>query len=163
MTELTAEYLREVLHYDSDTGVFTWRMRHDVDPWWNGRYAGKIAGTKNKDGYIAIAIFDKRYVAHRLAWFYQFGEWSFVDHRDGVRDNNRSGNLRKATSQQNNQNRKRTGKYLKGVWCRGRRWQAQITKDRRKYNLGYFDTEAQAHAAYVRAAKLMFGEFARAS
>lgn len=41
---LTIERLKEVLHYNEDTGIFTWKA---------GKRKG-IAGHKNKRGYIII-------------------------------------------------------------------------------------------------------------
>lgn len=42
-----------------------------------------------------------------------------------------------------------------------RPWRAQIKCDRKKYNLGSFDTPEDAHLAYVEAANRLHGEFAR--
>jgi hypothetical protein len=55
---------------------------------------------------------------------------------------------------------------FKGVtYCdeagRRRRWQAQITVNYKLLHLGRFFTREEAHAAYCRAAKEHFGEFAR--
>jgi len=48
---LTADHLREVLHYDLDTGVFTWRVA-------TGRRVrvGSIAGGTTTGGYRTIGI-----------------------------------------------------------------------------------------------------------
>ena len=42
------------------------------------------------------------------------------------------------------------------------RWRAEIYKDGRAHRLGTFATPEGAHAAYVAAARKLFGEFARA-
>jgi hypothetical protein len=54
---LDAEYVRRCLDYDSDTGVFRWRARDDVPIRWNTRYAGRVAGYLNGDGYRVIVRF----------------------------------------------------------------------------------------------------------
>ena len=108
------------------------------------------------------------YNEHQLAWLYMTGRWGrpTIDHRDGDVTNNRWSNLRRATASQNNANRGRprnnTSGY-KGVY-RGRRpgqWCAHIGRNRRTIHLGTFPTAQAAHAAYVAAARKLFGEFAR--
>ena len=96
------------------------------------------------------------------------GEWcsAVIDHRDGDPSNNRWDNLRRATVSQNNANRRlhRNNKCgFKGVvqnpWGR---FIASIYKNGRRIHLGMFATPEAAHAAYVAAARELFGEFARA-
>ena len=60
------ENLRDVLHYNPDTGVFIWLKRTA-----QRQYAGDVAGfVKKDDGYVVIKINRKKFSAHRLAWFY---------------------------------------------------------------------------------------------
>ena len=94
------------------------------------------------------------------------GEWGrpAIDHRDGNSTNNRWSNLRRATPSQNNANRRRprhnTSGY-KGVYFRWGFWRACIKRNGRRIYLGVFATPEEAHAAYVAAARKLFGEFAR--
>ncbi|WP_425985814.1 HNH endonuclease [Brevundimonas sp. TWP1-2-1b1] len=115
-------------------------------------------------GYGSINIGGKPYYVHRLAWFYMTGAWpdDQIDHRNGWRLDNAFANLREATCSQNNSNRKpsREGR-LKGAYKVGNRWKAQINLKSGWEYLGYFDTEREAHEAYVRRATEAFGEFAR--
>ena len=89
-----------------------------------------------------------------------------VDHinHDGM--DNRGANLRAATYSENMYHRKkRSGakqsKY-KGIYWRkkNRKWQALITFERKRINLGYFRDEIEAAKAYDRAAKKYHGQFA---
>lgn len=86
-----------------------------------------------------------------------------VDHINGDTLDNRRCNLRYATLSQNMINRKMprskpgtrgTRQTLTG------RWAAVITKDRKTYHLGVFDTLEEARAAYNEAALRLHGEFA---
>ncbi len=89
-----------------------------------------------------------------------------VDHRDRNGLNNTRSNLRKATQSQNMQNARRyrsntTG--FKGV-CFFRpmgKFQARIGINNTRKFLGYFETAAEAGAAYQAAALELHGEFAR--
>ena len=160
---LTRARLHDVLDYDSKTGEFRWRERVS-----RSVKAGDVAGLVNRDGYRRITIEGRKYPAHRLAWLYMTGKWCplFIDHRDGNPSNNCWSNLRRATLSQNNANRRvhRNNKCgFKGV-VRNQigRWVASIYKNGRRYHLGCFATPQDAHAAYVAAARRLFGEFARA-
>jgi len=154
---LTRERLRELLHYDDETGVFRWwkRVGDEIR-------LGEVAG------YVEIHIHGRYYGAHQLAWMHVKGRWCrpMVDHRDGNSTNNRWSNLRRATPSQNTANSRRsrlnTSGYKGVSWYRrSGRWLAVIGKHGRLIYLGLFDTPEAAHAAYVEAARKLFGEFAR--
>lgn len=166
-TKLTQELLREIVDYDSKTGIFRWKPRA-------GRSFGKAVGAKagclTKKGYHHIMVCGERHFAHRLAWLYMTGEWpSFqIDHVDGDKQNNAWSNLRKASPSDNKANcpayrTNPTG--LKGAYWYPRlaKWVAKIRRDGHLYHLGYFETKEQAHDAYAQAAKAIYREFARVS
>jgi len=153
---LTRARLRELLHYDRDTGEFRWwkRVGDEVE-------LGAVAG------HVEIRVDERAYPAHQLAWFYTTGRWGrpMIDHRDGNSTNNRRTNLRLASPSQNTANRRpgnnRSG--YKGVDFHRRleRWRAVICNKGRRIYLGSFTTPEAAHAAYAAAARELFGEFAR--
>lgn len=90
----------------------------------------------------------------------------FVDHINGDGLDNRRENIRLCTNSQNMMNiRKSPGRSsrFKGVsWdTKNRKWVAQIEKNRITTYLGGLDSEERAARQYDRAARLMFGKFAR--
>lgn len=161
---LTAARLREVLDYNPETGEFRWRVTLS-----RRALAGSVAGCLDPDNYIKIRVDGTLYLGHRLAWLYVYGEFpaSRLDHKNVKRDDNRITNLRPASGSQNSANRgldKNNTSGAKGVYWRPLRnkWQAMIQKDGRQRHLGYFDNRDDGAAAYLSAAKTLFGEFARA-
>lgn len=158
-------YLKSILDYDPETGVFTWRRRSDVPKEWNTKYAGTKAGSPEPvSGYERISIGDRIFKAHRLAWVWMTGDSPEheVDHINCDRMDNRWCNLREATHSQNRANIATWGSLgLKGVTQYGNRFMAKITKHGKYYYLGTFDSPEEAHAAYMKAARELHGEFAR--
>ena len=149
---LTAERLREVLHYDPATGVFTWLVPC------GSAAAGAEAGSFYSNGYMRVGVAGSVHLAHRLAWFYMTGEWPAeqIDHINGARADNRWVNLREATKAENQQNvtayRNNTSGFPGVDWNkRDRRWRARIMVKREYRNLGYFSTAEEAAAAYAEA------------
>ena len=163
---LSHSELKRLLHYDPETGIWTWKVRLSN----RVRLHEPLKANTGKQGYVSICIYGTTYWAAKLAWFYVTGDWPprTVDHQNAIRDDDRWTNLRLATRAQNNHNsslttRNKTG--LKGVQTarQPRRYQARIKipSGQRLY-LGNFDCPAAAHFAYLIAADIHFGEFARA-
>ncbi len=157
------ELMRQ-LRYVRKTGHFWWRLRG------SRRTLSQPAGSFDRKGYRSIKYKNVSYREHRLAWLFVKGVWpkKDIDHVDLNKGNNRWKNLCEATGSQNKQNgtkyRTNTSGF-KGVhWDReARKWRAQIRVNKAGHTVGRFATPQQAHAAYVKAAKKHFGEFARAS
>jgi hypothetical protein len=89
----------------------------------------------------------------------------FCDHINGNGLDNRRSNLRIVTNAQNQLNKgvyKTTATGKKGVIIDHGKYRASIKMNRRSKHLGMFKTAEEASAAYQKAAKELFGEYARA-
>lgn len=165
---INAEQLRELLHYDPDTGIFT---RIKIIAPQSRVKIGDIAGCANREGYVRIKLGGRKgrsYSAQRLAWLYMTGKWpkDEVDHIDLNTSNNRWNNLREANRSTNIANTRRrvdNTSGAKGVYWResDRKWRAEISAHKRRIFLGSFDHFEDARDAYHRAAIEHYGEFAR--
>jgi HNH endonuclease/AP2 domain len=156
---IDASELANYVDYDPATGSFL-RKKYK-----NQYKPGTDAGSLNNKGYVQVCIAGTPYKAHRVAWAIMTGEWPIyeIDHKNGQRGDNRWENLRHATKSQNQGNaRKRSDNTsgFKGVWRHKEKWRSVVFKDRRKYHIGLFDTPEEAHAAYVKKATELHGEFA---
>lgn len=148
-TIFTQSDLHEVLLYDKDTGVFVWSKKR------RGIKTGVVLGCDNGFGYLRITVFGKSYYAHRLAWFYEHGEWpDQIDHINGNKNDNRICNLRSVNNLQNAQNKVKEQKNSKsqilGVsWHKkAKKWQAHICIYKERKYLGLFDNINDAEEAY---------------
>jgi hypothetical protein len=165
------QFLQEALHYDPESGDFTWRPRHYMGKRWNARYANKLAGCVRAGVRPALIIcFDKSpFTAHRIAWVYVHGsisETMQIDHANGNPLDNRLCNLRLATFSQNQCNKSRyrsNSSGFKGVHRhkRSQLWTARIQSNGKRIQLGEFSTPELAHAAYIGAAEALHGRFSR--
>lgn len=102
---------------------------------------------------------------HREVMGLAFGDPREVDHRFGIRTDNRKSELRVCARGQNKLNRPGSSKSMSGLkgakWKpRGKRWEAYIQINRKRTYLGSFATAEEAHAAYCKAAPIFHGEFA---
>lgn len=167
--KISPRELRRYLRYNARTGQFYWR----ISPAPNKKFLiGRVAGCIcMPTAYVYIKIYGQGYLAHRLAWLYMNGVWppDHIDHKNGVRHDNRWSNLRIAGWGRNAQNRppKKGTKFgLKGIAYMNDRFRrkpfaAKIGANGKTHRLGYFRTPAEAHAAYCVAAQKLHGPFAR--
>lgn len=156
---LTQERLKELLHYNPDTGIFTWLVIGK-----NRIKKTRIAGSKTKDGYIKITIDGIGYFAHRLAFLYMNGKYpdNFTDHINGTKTDNYWKNLRDANVIQNNRNakkRKDNTSGFKGVSKFRDKWEARCRTENGRIHLGFFKTPEEASQAYIDYSKKVFGDF----
>lgn len=118
----------------------------------------------SSSGYIQIQFKQRRYAAHRIAWYLFHGipPADQIDHINCDRTDNRIANLRAANSSQNKANQIGRGKYPKGVSKQTKGYFiAQIQKDLKQIYLGCFKTPEEAASAYQEAALRIHGEFAK--
>ena len=144
--------LSDLLAYDPGTGIITWKVKR---PGSKKIAPGVVAGCLNSDGYVVIRVNGPLYLGHRLAVFLHTGKWpdGKVDHRNGVKNDNKWLNLRVGTQKLNAQNVRTASKNSStgflGVYPSGKRFAAQIGIDGKPKFLGRFDTPEEAHQRYL--------------
>lgn len=153
--------LKELLVYDPKTGTFTWKI--DVA---RNVKAGDRAGGKTGN-YRMLCVDGIGYFEHRLAWYFMTGEdpgERCVDHIDRNKLNNAFSNLRLANYSQNAANVGVRGANKVGVngvyWNKVKeRWQANISINGKRVNLGRYKKLEDAVNARLEGEKEYFGDF----
>ena len=150
--------LKNVLDYDPETGVFTWKIKPSQRV-----NIGDVAGTKTPRGYQKIMINGEYLFAHRLAWLYVYGEFpkNEIDHINQVTSDNRISNLRDVTHTENNKNAKmredNSSGYTGVSWHKaGKKWQAKVKLNGKSLYLGLWKHKQDA-IAIRQAANVIFG------
>ena len=144
--------IKDWIDCDVSAGMFRWRKTSGKG------IAGAVGGAQGLNGYIYLGVRGRRFLAHRLVWWFAHGAWpeSAVDHINGNKTDNRLENLRVVSSAGNAQNQRRATSANKlGVLgvnkTRGGRYVAHICCEGKRSNLGVFETAELAHAAYLNA------------
>jgi hypothetical protein len=162
----TQKELHEILDYDPETGVFTWKRRplhlFKESKWrkrnckaWNTHFAGTQAGCSN-GRYIVIGVKGKLCLAHRLAYIYVYGDIGDdeVDHINWDGTDNRIAYLKRVGRRGNQLNMYPTASNTSGVVGVGydkerSLWTAHIGGKRDQKNLGRFaDFDSAVKARY---------------
>lgn len=162
---LTQSQLKEIVHYDPETGVFTWVKSS------GNRAAGQRAGSTNGNAkgkkYRRVSVNGRLYLEHRLAIFWITGEWPThqVDHENRIESDNRWLNIRHAAPGQNMCNRGQFSNNKSGVkgvhWSKQqKKWAAMINYRGKQRLLGHFKDLDDAKEFIGLARDLTHGEFA---
>lgn len=168
--DVSIERLRDLLEYNPETGALTWRERTIIkrtDKQINGRHAGKPAGYIARNGYHSVGVDGRDMAAHRIIHAIVTGSYpdGEIDHRNGIKSDNRWCNLRIATHAQNSTHRGPAANNTSGArgvsWRRDiQKWRVYLRTDGRWISGGFFDDFEQAKARYWEMAYEMRGEFA---
>lgn len=148
---LTLDLAREHLVFLPDIGRFQWKNATK-----RGRSKDGIAGFAINGGdYRVIHLLGHRHMEHRLVWLFAHGAWPVgdIDHINGNGQDNRPVNLRDVPRKTNSENQRlgRNGRLMGTTQLPTGRWAAFIGHNYKNFNLGHFDTEAEAHQAYLQA------------
>lgn len=158
---ITQDRLKEVIRYDPESGVFTWKNKTCKRV-----VVGGEAGGRTSHGYRVIRIDGDLTYGHRLAFLYMTGEIpEYVDHINGIRDDNRWDNLRSATSAQNSWNMNHTGKGKSGIkgvhWSElHKKWRVRLKVNGKGMSFGLWDDLEAAELVAILAREKYHGEFA---
>jgi hypothetical protein len=129
---------------------------------------GGIAGHKRKNNYWYVSFNYSQLLVHRVVYFMHYKTDITnhnIDHIDQDQSNNNIENLRIATHQQQQCNKKgmqNSTSIYKGVgWAKQQnKWKASICVNNKRMHIGYFENEIDAAKAYDAAAKRYHGQFA---
>lgn len=172
-TTLTLEEAKRLFEYDPETGRLTRRVLAEWSKSTATRYGGQEAGTADLDGrrFVSLSAEHGRIAVARVIWLMMTGSLpdNQIDHRNTDPSDNRWHNLRQATQAQNQSNKgpfKNNKTGLKGAYPHHRnkgRWFSTITIGKKAKYIGIYNCPVAAHLAYVVAANVAFGQFARGS
>lgn len=144
-TEIAKAYILECLEYNNETGELFWLARRPRNHFktdgafktWNTRFAGKLAGYKNPDGYTLVKVGGCLLLSHRIVLLINdvagLNEKYITDHKDGNRSNNVLSNLVKGDDTINARNKKLSKRNKSGFngvrWCEKRQdWRARANQ-----------------------------------
>ena len=167
LIKLNVEVFRSIDGYESYAVSSFGRVKNVI--------TGIILKTRNdKYGYLRVNLYEYRVMkTHRIhklvanAFIDNPNDKECVDHIDNNRTNNHISNLRFATANENQHNRKLNSNNTSGIkginWHKAnKKWRAQIRIDGIKIHIGYYDDLEDAKIARVNRANEAFGEYTNA-
>lgn len=95
---LTPDNVREVFDYNEETGQLIWKVDSNKN-----NLKGSVAGNCPPTQRYSRLCYGTGHSVHIVIWLWHHREWptDTIDHKDGNKLNNRIGNLRVMTSQDN--------------------------------------------------------------
>ncbi len=169
------DFVRQVLRYEDGKLFWIERSREQFRNLWLwsrwrsriGKEAGCYFFHESSNGYRCVVTIDNiKILRYTVVWAIHHNEWRLgLDHKNQNSLDDRIENLRPATLSQNGANSRlasnNTSGYKGVSWRKSHsKWEARIIVNKNRINLGLFDDPAEAHAAYMKAAREHFGEFA---
>ena len=166
---MSADLVRSLFRLDETTGHLFWHERGF------GRQINKPVGCLMGGGYRKVARrVDGEYLqyfAHHIVWTIVHGSWptTWLDHKNGNKDDNRPENLRKSTYAQNRVNSRKQSENASGLkWVslhkesaarnKKKKWQASVwLGETRKQR--YFEDKNAAYQWASSVAKELHGAF----
>jgi len=158
---LTQEEVHRLLEYRD--GTLFWKKMVTNK---TGKRVGEVAGYIHPKGYRVISVHGYQYKAHRLVFLYHHGYIpEFIDHINGIKDDNRIENLRPATKAENCRNTgtpKHNSSGVKGVSKAPRleTWRARLSVNGKLFQVGGFKTKELASEFLELWRELAHGNFA---
>ncbi len=156
MTEITQALVRNLFDYNPVIGDLV----RKIDAGARGK-AGYVAKSVSGNGYYQVRINGVKQMVHRVIWLWMTGAWpkNEIDHINHNPIDNRWGNFREVTHQENGRNQ-RMGRNntsgVNGVSRNGTSWVARISVKGKCINLGSFHSVSAAAAAR-KEAEVVFG------
>lgn len=125
---------------------------------WNKQHAWKSVGISvNTNRYLTVQIEGKGYGVHRIIYFLYYGkDPEFVDHINGLKNDNKIKNLRSVSHLENCKNiavtRRNTSGHIGVFWHKGeQKWGAKISDNGKRVYLGYYTRFKAAVSARKKA------------
>ena len=128
----------------------------------------KVSFFETDNGYLKCNLtlnkVKHKLLQHRLVWYAHNQYWDIwdsstnnqIDHINQDKKDNRIGNLRKATNAENKQNMDCKGCYFIEE---KNKWKAKIKLNGKDIYIGLYDTEEEAHEAYLAKKRILHPYF----
>ena len=143
----SSEYLNECFFLDQEKGILYWKDRNishfnyneNTYKAWIKRKSGKIAGCiiEKNNRYRRLKLDQVMYKEHRIIFKMFYGyEPEYIDHINGVPNDNRPINLRSVTMTENNKNKalpKNNKSGFIGVNKCGNKWKSDSAEEGAKF------------------------------
>lgn len=127
-----------------------------------------VLGTTDNKGFRLLELLKKHYMMSHVVFYLHHNYLpDFVYHLDGNKSNIAIENLKEAKFSCfffgcDKREGNFTSKYKGVSFAKDRnKWRATITKDRKRFHIGYFDNEYESALAYDKKALSLFGEYAK--